>query len=96
MAAQIDALRLLRDEYLLNNPLGTASVDLYYHISPSIADVIAGNPFLAMVTRIALIPVVFYARALVTMPVTTLFATFMMVAYMAVRRTAKRARKARG
>lgn len=95
LAAQIDALRLLRDQYLLNNPLGTAFVDFYYHVSPSVADVIAAHPVLAAITRVALIPVVFYARALVTAPATTLFATLMFVAFVVLRRAAKKTKKAR-
>ena len=41
MAQEIDALRDVRDAYLLNNVSGTAFVDAYYRFSPPVADLIA-------------------------------------------------------
>lgn len=54
MAADLDLLRGLRDTYLLSNPLGTALVDVYYQVSPPIADLVATNPFLAAIARLGI------------------------------------------
>ena len=51
-------LRNFRDQFLLTNPLGKAFVKFYYHNSPSIAKVIAGNEILKIVVRILLTPFV--------------------------------------
>lgn len=58
LATEIEVLRVLRDDILLNNSLGTAFVDTYYRISPPIADLIAAHPLLAAATRVALVPIV--------------------------------------
>lgn len=68
MAAEIDTLRVIRDSYLLSNPLGAAFVDGYYRVSPAIADVVAQSPVLAAVVRLLLTPVLFAGKMLVTMP----------------------------
>ncbi|MCH7924992.1 MAG: PKD domain-containing protein, partial [Planctomycetes bacterium] len=41
MADDIGVLRAVRDDYLLSTPLGTLFMDMYYRISPPIADVVA-------------------------------------------------------
>jgi hypothetical protein len=50
-------LRDFRDRYLLNNAAGRALVRLYYQISPPIADKIAQNERLKLLTRWGLMPV---------------------------------------
>ena len=58
MAEEIQILREFRDEYLLTNPLGQALVDLYYKVSPPIAEFIAEHPGLKLVVRVGLVPAV--------------------------------------
>jgi hypothetical protein len=61
---QIDVLREFRDVVLLENSLGSQFVDLYYRLSPPIADFIAGNSFLRTVVRELVIdPVVWMIEA---------------------------------
>lgn len=74
LAADIDTLRSFRDTYMLSNPVGTAAVDAYYHVSPAIADAVAKSPALAAVVRIALVPVILAAKLALTMPGATLMA----------------------
>jgi len=58
MAEEIQILREFRDEYLLTNPLGQALVDVYYRVSPPIAEFITEHPSLRLVVRAGLVPVV--------------------------------------
>jgi uncharacterized repeat protein (TIGR02543 family) len=58
MAEEIQILREFRDEYLLTNPLGQALVDLYYKISPPVAEFITEHPSLKPMVRAALVPAV--------------------------------------
>jgi hypothetical protein len=58
MAADVVALRVFRDRYLLTNPLGKAFVSVYYTVSPPIAGFIAKHESLRTLTRITLLPVV--------------------------------------
>jgi outer membrane protein assembly factor BamB len=58
MAEEIEILRDFRDGYLLTNPLGRALVDLYYKVSPPIAELIAEHPSLKPVIRAGLVPAV--------------------------------------
>ncbi len=58
LAGEIDALRALRDEHMMNNPLGTLLVDVYYRVSPPLADRIAEEPALASLVRFFLYPLV--------------------------------------
>ena len=58
MAGEIEILRQFRDECLLTNPLGQALVDLYYRVSPPIAEFITERPSLKPVVRIGLLPAV--------------------------------------
>jgi len=71
MAEEIQILREFRDEYLLTNPLGRALVDLYYRVSPPIAQFIAEHPALQLAVRAMLVP----ALAMSTIAVNTTLAT---------------------
>ena len=59
-AREIDVLRDFRDKRLLNNYFGVMFVDIYYTLSPSIANIIAKNLFLRKLTRGLLKPVVYF------------------------------------
>jgi hypothetical protein len=65
MAEQIQILREFRDEYLVTNSLGQGLVDIYYSISPSIADFISDHPGLKPVVRAGLVPAVAISTAAV-------------------------------
>jgi outer membrane protein assembly factor BamB len=58
MATEIGILREFRDEYLLTNPLGQALIDLYYRVSPPIAQFITEHPSLKPIVRAGLLPAV--------------------------------------
>ena len=58
MAGEIEILREFRDEYLLTNPLGQALVDLYYRVSPPMAEFITEHPSLKPIVRAGLLPAV--------------------------------------
>jgi len=68
MAAEIDSLRTVRDEVLLQSGLGTAFVDVYYRWSPGLADAIAERPLLAGIARALLYPFVVLARLWLAVP----------------------------
>jgi len=58
MAKEIQTLREFRDEYLLTDWVGQGLVDVYYRISPPIADFITDHPSLKPMVRAGLMPVV--------------------------------------
>ena len=58
MAEEIQILREFRDQYLLTNPLGQGLVDVYYSISPPIAEFITKHPSLKLMVRAGLTPIV--------------------------------------
>ena len=58
MAEEIQILREFRDEYLLINVVGQAMVDVYYRVSPPIAEFITEHPSLKPIVRAALLPAV--------------------------------------
>jgi hypothetical protein len=51
-------LREFRDKYLLTNPVGKALVDLYYRVSPPIAQFLTEHPALQPMVRAMLLPAV--------------------------------------
>jgi outer membrane protein assembly factor BamB len=67
MAEEIEILREFRDEYLLTNPVGQALVDVYYRVSPPLAEFITEHPGLKPVVRAGLLP----ALAMSTVTVNT-------------------------
>ena len=54
LAEEIDALRTIRDEHLLNGAAGAAFVDFYYRVSPDLADHVRNHPLLAALARHAI------------------------------------------
>ena len=60
----VKVLRNFRDEQLMTNAAGRKFVELYYEISPPIADFIRENETLRTMTRWSLIPFVEAARIL--------------------------------
>jgi len=58
MAEEIQILREFRDEYLLTNVVGRALVDVYYRVSPPIAEFITEHPSLKPIVRAELSPAV--------------------------------------
>lgn len=54
----VQTLRAFRDSYLMGSHAGRTCVELYYRVSPPLAEVISSNDALRMVTRWCLIPFV--------------------------------------
>ncbi|MCL1980995.1 MAG: delta-60 repeat domain-containing protein [Proteobacteria bacterium] len=52
----VDTLRDFRDTFLLGNPCGRWLVELYYRVSPPLAEMVAANAPLRFVGRILLLP----------------------------------------
>jgi len=51
VADDLRALRAYRDDHLLTSRVGTSFVDVYYRLSPAVADAIATRPVARLVTR---------------------------------------------
>lgn len=66
-APAVKWLRAFRDRYLLTHSPGRAFVDLYYRVSPPIADVIAGNELLKALVRLLLLPFIALAWLLLNL-----------------------------
>lgn len=62
MQGKVDALRILRDDHLMNNSLGRAFVTAYYKYSPPVADFIAERGWLKALVRIVLMPLIGLAK----------------------------------
>jgi len=58
MAEEIEILREFRDEYLLTNAVGRALVDVYYRVSPPMAEFITEHSVLKPIVRASLVPAV--------------------------------------
>jgi hypothetical protein len=56
MAEEMRILREFRDQYLLTNPLGQGLVDVYYRLSPPIAEFMTEHPGLKPLVRAGLMP----------------------------------------
>ena len=65
LAPEVDALRTLRDRFLMRTAWGRAFVRAYYRVSPPIADVIRERPWLRSIVRVALTPIVRASRWLI-------------------------------
>ncbi len=60
-APEVKTFRQFRNNFLLTNFVGKAFVKFYYKISPAIAEIISGNEFLKMATRLLLYPAFVFA-----------------------------------
>ncbi|MCC6486936.1 MAG: IPT/TIG domain-containing protein, partial [Candidatus Hydrogenedentes bacterium] len=60
---KLDVFREFRDAVLLKSAPGAAAVDLYYTMSPPIADQVAKHPALAVAVRIVLTPVAWFLES---------------------------------
>jgi hypothetical protein len=58
MAEEIEILREFRDEHLLTNTVGRALVDVYYRVSPPMAEFVTEHPSLKPIVRAGLAPAV--------------------------------------
>ena len=58
----VSVLREFRDDYLLTNPPGRAFVELYYRLSPPLADFIKRHEGLRAITRGVLAPIVYAVK----------------------------------
>ncbi len=58
--SEIKVLRAWRDNYLLNSKLGTWSVEVYYRISPKVAEFISNSELRKSIVRAALKPSINY------------------------------------
>jgi len=66
MAEEVQILRKFRDGYLLNNQFGRAFVDLYYKVSPPIAEFITEHSTLKPIVRVGLMPAVAMSTVVVS------------------------------
>ena len=66
MQDEVRHLRAFRDQYLLTNEPGRKFVEIYYTVSPPVADYIRGNETLRSVVRTGLKPLVELSRQLVS------------------------------
>lgn len=73
---KVKILRDFRDSYLITTAPGRAFVELYYTVSPPIADVIAKHEVLRIITRVLLMPLIL----LVEYPMAGVFAALLLVA----------------
>jgi hypothetical protein len=58
VAEEIGILREFRDEYLLTNVVGRTVADVYYRVSPPMAEFVTGHPSLKPIVRAGLLPAV--------------------------------------
>jgi hypothetical protein len=65
MAEEVQILHEFRDRYLPTSPVGQALADIYYEVSPPIADFITGHPSLTLIVRAWLLPAVAIAAVTV-------------------------------
>jgi hypothetical protein len=89
LAENVDVLRAFRDAFLLPNAFGAAFVDVYYRMSPPVAEVVAAHPVLAGLVRVALWPVVAFARLALAYPAAAVAALLLPLVAWRVRRRAR-------
>ena len=68
---QVQWLREFRDQHLKRFVLGRLFIDVYYTLSPSVADVIRSSEPLKQLVRVMLLPIVTLTKLLLTWPLTT-------------------------
>jgi hypothetical protein len=64
LAEEVQVLRCFRDKYLLTNWFGSTFVNIYYRVSPPIANYISPHDFLKRMTRVGLRPIIWVAEFL--------------------------------
>ena len=69
LAGEVQVLRQFRDHYLLRYGPGRLMVAGYYRVSPAMADSLRRHPAIRWAVRQALLPVVWWARLALTVPV---------------------------
>jgi len=62
LAPQVQHLRTFRDRFLMPYPLGHWFVELYYHYSPPLAEVLAQHDDLRAVVRTGLLPLIAFGK----------------------------------
>jgi len=68
LAPQVQLLRDFRDRFLLPHTAGSMFVELYYALSPPLAEVIAGSETLRAIVRVGLLPIIGWAAILLWSP----------------------------
>ena len=63
LAPEVKILRTFRDRCLMNNPLGRVLVQMYYQVSPPVADFIREREFAKQIVRWLMKPVIWGVRA---------------------------------
>lgn len=74
-------LREFRNHFLLTNSIGRAFVNIYYQVSPPLAEIIRGNELLRSFVRVSLIPFVYTAKFAIA---TSLLQKFMFLAFIGI------------
>jgi hypothetical protein len=85
MAPQVHLLREVRDRYLLPYGPGRAAVQVYYALSPPIADVIRRSETLRAVVRFSLMPILGWATLTLWSPAIGLGISLLPMAIVALR-----------
>lgn len=62
MAPEVQLLRDFRDAHLITNPVGRAFVNIYYQVSPPLADIVRDNAMLRALARWFLSPAVYAVK----------------------------------
>ena len=84
MAEELQILRDFRDQYLLTNPLGQALVNLYYKVSPPVAEFITEHPNLKPIVRAGLLPAVVMSTLVVNVGPTVKVAMLILLVLVSV------------
>lgn len=90
MAREVNVLRSWRDKYLLTSVAGAAFVDVYYRLSPALAEHVNHSPLLASLVRLLLLPVLILSEG-VLFPIAVMLMVLLffagLVAFVWVRRS---------
>ena len=62
MSPEVEVLKDFRDDVLLKTSIGEEFVEIYYDVSPPVADFIAEHESLRVITRVALTPLVYLVK----------------------------------
>ncbi|HOQ89201.1 MAG TPA: hypothetical protein PLO53_06250 [Candidatus Hydrogenedentes bacterium] len=92
MAREVNVLRSWRDKYLLTSVAGAAFVDVYYRLSPALAEHINHSPLLAALVRLLLLPLLIITDSVLFPVAVILMALFLVTALAAIIWIRRRAR----